>query len=240
MAFAKTIHFIKTCASIFIDFFTDLHCIECGANLEHGEYGVCQKCINDKNLFNRMLVQHKGNWIEKKLYGITRVQVASALMMYEKGTISQELIHRLKYSGYRKIAITLGHAIGNNIINNNRYGHIDYIVPVPLHHKKKTKRSYNQSEEIAVNIAEIIDAIVITDNLIRKTEGKSHASSSFEERIMSQGNFYVKDPDFFESKSILLVDDVFTTGSTIIDCCKAFNSVQNLTIYVYTASAVIV
>lgn len=240
MLFDKIIHFIQTCTNYFIDFFTDLHCIECGADLEHGEYGICQKCIDEKNLFNRMLVQHKGNWIEKKLYGITRVKVASALMMYEKGTVAQELIRRLKYSGYRKIAITIGHAIGNNIINNDRYGHIDYIVPVPLHHKKEIIRSYNQSEEIAINIAEIIGASVISDNLIRKNEGKSHASSSFEERIMSQGNFYVKDPNFFESKSILLVDDVFTTGSTIIDCCKALDSVQNLTIYVYTASAVIV
>ena len=49
--------------------------------------------------------------------------------------------------------------------------------------------------------------------------------------------FDIYDDAIFANKSVLLIDDVFTTGSTIIDCCRALSKSENIKIYVYTAAA---
>lgn len=214
----------------------DRRCLNCGAPLERGQYGVCPDCIQKLNLFNRLLIQTPNNILEKRLLGLTNIKVASALMMYEKGGVSQALIHELKYHGNRNIAITLGHAIGQNILNNPRYGKIDCIIPVPLHKWKKFQRGYNQSEEISRWIGEILNAPVVTDNLVRAHYRLSQTTKSAHGRSKVKNNFCLMNPSFFEGKNILIVDDVFTTGSTIIDCCKAFDSVRHVSICLYTAA----
>ena len=137
----------------------------------------------------------------------------------------------------RNIAQLFGRKISEHIITNNLYSHIDYIIPVPLHTNRIKQRGYNQSELIANKIAECLGSTVNSTNLYRAYDNPSQTHKSFTERQQNvKGIFALHDSTMFSNKTVLLVDDVFTTGSTIIDCCRALNQSPNIKIHIFTAT----
>ena len=143
----------------------------------------------------------------------------------------------LKYNNYQAIGSLLGEAIATQIKQNDRYPQIDYIVPLPLHPKRIAQRGYNQSELIAAEVARQLNILLETTNLYRKRNNESQTLKSAEERIKNVKDlFELHNPTLFENKTILLIDDVLTTGSTIISCCEALYKSNNIKIHIYTAS----
>ena len=212
----------------------DAHCRVCNKPLINGEVAICDDCLAELRLFDVPHLTTPHSFLDYKLEHIGRIRGASALMIYKKGGISQTLIHDLKYHGCRRYAQLFGHAIAMKITNNQIYSNIDYIIPVPLHKTKQRRRGYNQSTEVARIISHETGIPVSTDNLIRFRNTPSQALSDSADRLAFRYAFSVNNPELFNNKRILLIDDVFTSGSTIIDCCRALDSVPNLDILVYT------
>ena len=218
----------------------DRHCLNCGAALEIDEVAVCEHCKTTtlKELFASPMTKYEGNQLEERLMGLAPFESVTALMKFEMGTISQRLIHDLKYNNYQAIGSLLGEAIATQIQQSKRYTQIDYIVPVPLHHKRIAQRGYNQSELIAAEVARQLNVSLETTNLYRTRNNDSQTKKSLKERIENVKDlFELRDATLFEDKTILLIDDVLTTGSTIIACCKALYKSKNIKIHIYTASA---
>ncbi len=218
----------------------DPHCLACGAALEIDEKVVCKECRETTiaELFASPMTKYEGNPLEERLMGLAPFESVAALMKFEVDTISQHLIHDLKYNNYQAIGSLLGEAIATQIQQSKRYTQIDYIVPVPLHHKRIAQRGYNQSELIASEVARQLNIPLQTDNLYRTRNNESQTRKSLEERIENVKDlFELRDTTLFENKTILLIDDVLTTGSTIIACCKALYKSKNIKIHIYTASA---
>jgi len=93
---------------------------------------------------------------------------------------------------------------------------IDYLVPVPLSREKKNYRGFNQSEVIAKAIGWKYKNI-----LQRLRDTKSQAISNRSERITNLKNAFIIDPFYkIKDKNIVLIDDVYTTGSTLEECAK--------------------
>jgi competence protein ComFC len=92
------------------------------------------------------------------------------------------------------------------------------IVPVPLHAFKQNKRGFNQSALLGSNIAKKL-GLEYRDCLIRIINTKPQVSLSLPDRRTNiKGAFKLKDQSNLEGKSILLIDDVWTTGSTLKEC----------------------
>lgn len=214
--------------------FIDAHCKVCNRPLIDGEVAVCNDCLAELRLFDVPHLTTPHSFLDYKLEHVGRIHGASALMTYKKGGISQVLIHDLKYHGCHRYARLFGHAIAKKITDNQIYGNIDFIVPVPLHKAKQRRRGYNQSAEVAQIVSRETGIPVSTDNLIRFRDTPSQASSDISDRLAFRYAFSVNNPELFNNKRILLIDDVFTSGSTIIDCCRALDSVPNIEILVYT------
>ena len=230
--FNKLLKYIK---SVLID----PHCLACGAALEIDEKVVCNQCKNTTiaDLFSSPMLKYKGNIVEQRLMGLALFETAASLMPFEENTLSQQLIHDLKYNNYQAIGSLLGEAIATQIKQNNRYPQIDYIVPLPLHPKRIAQRGYNQSELIAAEVARQLNIPLEITNLYRKRNNESQTLKSAEERIKNVKDlFELHNPTLFENKTILLIDDVLTTGSTIISCCEALYKSNNIKIHIYTAS----
>lgn len=218
----------------------DPHCMACGAALEVDEEVVCNKCKSTTiaELFASPMTKYEGNPLEERLMGLAPFETVATLMPFEVDTISQQLIHNLKYNNYQAIGSLLGEAIANQIKQSKRYTQIDYIVPVPLHNKRIAQRGYNQSELIAAEVARQLNVPLEATNLYRTRNNDSQTKKSLEERIENVKDlFALHDTTLFENKTILLIDDVLTTGSTIIACCKALYKSKNIKIHIYTASA---
>jgi competence protein ComFC len=96
---------------------------------------------------------------------------------------------------------------------------VDFIIPVPLHPKRKKERGFNQAEIIAKELARI-KGIELGDKLLVKVKNvPPQTSLKVEERAKNvSGAFLITQKEKIKKKVVLLVDDVYTTGSTIREC----------------------
>ena len=99
------------------------------------------------------------------------------------------------------------------------------LVPVPLDRKKLKQRGYNQSEELAKELSKITNIPVLSDVLIKTKTTASQMKLNKEERQSNiQGAFTVQNPSEIEGKKVFLIDDVYTTGSTMEECANVLRT----------------
>jgi ComF family protein len=187
------------------------------------ENSICLEC--ELSLPKTMAWREKNNEIEKKFWGRLPVESASSYYYFHKGSKVQHLVHNIKYNGHQHAAVAAGKLYGKELQESNNYKNIDFIVPVPLHRRRQMKRGYNQSELLAKGISEFINAPVSVKNLIRAKKSESQTKKSAEQRIKNVKDiFTLRNPQLFEGKHLLLVDDVLTTGATLESCASALVS----------------
>jgi ComF family protein len=115
----------------------------------------------------------------------------------------------------------------------------DLIVPVPLHYWRLMKRRYNQAALIAVELGKLTGLAVDTSSLVKHKSTRPQMSFSGKERLKNiRGVFRVKKPEHIRGKRILLVDDVWTTGSTARECAKTLKAAGALSVDVVTVARV--
>jgi len=192
-------------------------CSACGENLVKGEEAICLKCIFNLPKTNYHL--QADNPIEKRFWGRTQIENATAFFHFQKGTEFQRLLHELKYKGNQKVGVVLGKYLGNELMLTEKFRSIDLIVPVPLHKNKQLKRGYNQSSCIAAGIGKIMQKPIDEKHLIRVIENPTQTKKSVYERWENtDGIFENTNTSVFKHKHVLLIDDVLTTGSTLLAC----------------------
>jgi ComF family protein len=130
----------------------------------------------------------------------------------------RSLIHLFKYSGMRPLAGTLSRLLDRALPIDDRY---DFIVPVPLHWRRRWSRGYNQAELLAREVAKR-RRIPVLDALHRRkaTANQAGLTSAGRRRNMA-GAFDPRAGIDLQRKRVLLIDDVFTTGATASACALA-------------------
>jgi len=214
----------------FFRLFFPKNCEACNANLIKGETTLCSDCLYEipKTNFHK----HEDNPLNRLFYGITKIKYSTAFYFFRKGSKFQILIHKLKYNGQKELGIELGRMAGREI-KNSFFEEIDIIIPVPLHPAKKRIRGYNQSEMICEGLSEITEKEYRDDILIRHVFTQTQTKKNLEERRKNVNSaFKVIKPELINKKHILLVDDVITTGSTLIACADELLKVENVTVSV--------
>lgn len=198
-------------------------CVTCGNRLVTQEKFLCIDCWLDLPVTNFHL--YSGNKVEQLFWGRVKIEQATALFSFSKGSNYQHLIHFIKYKGMKELGFETGKRLGILLSESAGFSSVDYIVPVPLHPKKEKMRGYNQSEWIAKGISESMKIPVSLDNLRRNLHTSTQTRKNRFERWENVENiFEATRPEEFEGKHILLVDDVVTTGSTLESC--AFQLLQ--------------
>jgi len=215
--------------NLFLDFIHLIYpnnCLLCGESLVKTESHICLFCLFSLPKTNYHLQQD--NPVEKRFWGKVKVEHASSLFYFQKGSLVQKLLHELKYRGNKEIGEMLGSHLGMELLQSPFYKDIDVIVPVPLHKNRYRKRGYNQSECIANGISSVLKKPVDTQTLIRAVETSTQTKKGvFERWENTNGIFALVDNEAFNNKHILLVDDVLTTGSTLESCAKTIVDGQN-------------
>jgi ComF family protein len=149
----------------------------------------------------------------------------------------QELIHRFKYGHRVHLCQPLGLLTVRALDGFRAEAAPDLIVPVPLHRKRLRQRGYNQSQLIGEVIGKQWRVPLEVGNLrrVRWTEPQT-TLDAVERRSNVRGAFAVQDPRRLEGKRVLLVDDVFTTGSTIRACAEPLREAGVAALFVVTVA----
>lgn len=187
-------------------------CPGCRNSMAFGENFICTNCLLN------LPIQDLGsnNPLEKTLLGRVRFESCFTLLKYSKGGIVQNILHNLKYSNRPDLAYKLGQLFAARIKKNNIELQCDLIIPIPLHRSKLRTRGYNQSAEFGKGIESSLNIPLRVDILQRTKKGTSQTKKGRIERLKSVTDLYdIKNEKFIVGKSILLVDDVFTTGATL-------------------------
>lgn len=194
-------------------------CIVCAQPLLQAERTVCYRCISQ--LEPSRYTDFRDNEIVQIFEGNIPILLATVGFHYHKEGILQELIFQSKYHYHREIGLILGRELGY-VLKNTPFKTVDFLIPVPLHPKKQRKRGYNQSEWIARGVGEALGKELRTDLLLRTAHTDSQTRKSRMERFANMKKaFAIKNKGDLEGKHILLIDDVVTTGSTLIACAES-------------------
>ena len=203
-------------------------CKSCWNKISKNQPPFCIKC--GKVLPGSVAAEHLCEDCSKKSYVFTR---AWSTGLYRG--ILKKCIHLLKYNKKVFMAAPLGKLMIEFMEHHLNIGNIDLIVPVPLHPVRLREREFNQSALLAEQISRKFDIPLSSNNLVRIRPTRSQTGLSGEERRQNtRAAFGIKNSSLFLEKQVLLVDDVFTTGSTVNECSNTLLQAGIDSIYVLT------
>lgn len=194
-------------------------CPVCRGKLHYHSNAVCPLCEITAPLTN--LWQEAENDMTRRLWGIIPIERAAALFWFVDGSPWRNAIHQFKYSGAWLTAYNMGRWFGGMLRQSGNFNDIDLVVPIPLHWRRRLARGYNQSEYIARGIAAELGVKMDSRTLYRRHYNHSQTTKHSAERWKNvEGIFHMRGSEKFADKHILLVDDVFTSGATIISAAQ--------------------
>jgi ComF family protein len=220
----------------FLDLFFPNPCLGCGKNLGAISDPICLSCefTLPKNPYHQQL----NNPIGEKFHGFVPIDFVYAFLNFDKKTITQKLLHALKYHNAPQLGFYLGRMAGYHLKEILPQNEDFCLVPVPLHYKKFKKRGYNQSEKIAEGMSEVLEIPVISDGFIRTKPTQTQTKKKRFDRFENvSGLFAVTKPELLNDKHIILVDDVLTTGATLAACAETLLTSLNVKLSVAVLAA---
>ena len=145
----------------------------------------------------------------------------------------------MKFKQREWISYKFGYALAKTVQKEYPDIKFDLVIAVPMSALSELLRGFNQSFEIADIVSKSIHTPLRSNILMKKPGIKTQSGLNRKERIENVKNaFYVKNSKHIEDKTILLIDDVFTTGSTINACAKALKKNGALAVYSATLATV--
>src|SRR5699024_9639622 len=177
----------------------------------------CTACLHHLPVIEKQQIAE--NLIKKRFYGRLSVHRAAGLLFYHKKGLSQHLIHQLKYHGDERISRFLGQWLTAKLKALHWAKTVDFVIPVPLHKKRKQKRGYNQVEGFGRAFAQQFKCQYADDVLIKTFNSRTQVfKNRFARTELKGGYFALKNRRKIKGKHILLADDIITTGSTLETC----------------------
>lgn len=208
-------------------------CCMCSKALTIQEKHLCTKCMHDlpRTNFHR----YEFNTMEQLFPGKTPIVRASGFFFHEKNSVYAAVIQHIKYHNMPLMGRWLAQKYAREIKESGFFNGIDYIVPVPLHKWKKMKRGYNQGEYIAKGLADELGIPLLTDLIIATKEHPTQTHKGIYERwLNTQGIYEARNLSRIEGKHVLIIDDVITTGATLISCAKTIANTPGVKISIAT------
>ena len=231
-----------------LDFFLPRTCIICEAVLYDDEKVLCGKCAGDVPhtyfwlLRNNPMADKFNGLIQEELVSALdegtapgrgeRYVYAAALFFYRADSEYRKITQAIKYHGRSDVGQAFGRMLGERLRSSSLFADVDVVIPIPLHWTRQWQRGYNQAEVIASGVADAMGIPLRCDILRRHKRTKTQTRLGIAEKARNvKGAFTTTDhcqpsdkagPEF---RHLLLIDDVFTTGSTMMACFTALRKI---------------
>lgn len=219
------------------DVFAPRTCPVCHNVLDTSEDYLCRACLAS---VPRTRFEEVGfNAFEQLFAGRVPVERAASYFFYERGSGYAGVLHDMKYRSLPGLAVWLGARAAREMEASGFFKGIEALVPVPLHPSKLASRGYNQSERVCRGIASEIGAPVLNAlEVAREHDTQTHKDAL--ERLKNVEGAYRLRKKFvkqLENKHVLLVDDVVTTGATMLSCARELKRCAGLKLSLFTIAA---
>ena len=214
----------ETCSAAFTPV-PDPLCLTCGRPVEPEQTGPCRTCESHRTSTG-------GDWA---------FDAARSAGIFE-GSLRLAL-HRLKYSGGESLGLPLGAYLANRVAGyelfpSEQVGAIDSVLAVPMHPLREHSRGFNQAALLAAPVAEILGVPLLPPKAVQRTRRRpAQVGLSQKARRRNLKDAFVVphgEVGRVNGRSILIIDDVFTTGATVDACAFALRDAGAARILVAT------
>ncbi|MBQ2400847.1 MAG: ComF family protein [Lachnospiraceae bacterium] len=172
-------------------------CMKCSKPLQDVEQEYCRDCESNRHYY----VQGKA--------------------LYEYGSVVTA-IYRFKYKGRKRYGEVFGEEMALYLGEYIQKIGADALVPVPVHPTRERRRGYNQAKVLAETIGNQLNIPVRSDLIRRTRKTKALKTLNPKERLNNLKNAFILDGNGVKLNTIIIVDDIYTTGSTIDAMAKVF------------------
>lgn len=198
-------------------------CSVCGKPLDLDEKFLCRMCL--MNMPRTHYEDIDFNPFEQLMAGKIPIERCASYFFYHKGDPYASILHDLKYRNMPTLGLWLTERATTEMLGSHFFDTIDAIIPVPLHYTKLASRGYNQSLYLAQGISRATGIPVVKAlKAVREHSTQTHKDAS--ERLLNTLGAYTAIRRYIpslQSKHVLIVDDVVTTGSTLLACATALH-----------------
>ena len=181
-------------------------CSACRKKITYIQEPVCKKC-------GQLIADERQEYCYDCSRKSHTYHSGKAVFVYQ-GVVKQSL-YRFKYGNKREYALCYGNEAvrlwGEWILSKQ----VDAIVPIPLHKKRQRSRGYNQAELFAKVVGQQLDIPVRTDVVFRTVNTAPQKNLDDRQRKKNLKKAFTISQNIVQLKKILLVDDIYTTGSTV-------------------------
>ena len=217
-------------------------CACCQRSLLPQEESVCLACLP---LLPRVRAEQPGNEVERRLFGRVPFQHATSFCYYAGSESFSHIIRQSKFDDRPWLNARMTRLFVRELqMSADASGvpgwpyDVDVIVPIPLHTLRLLSRGYNQSVAIAQELSRAWHLPLETRCLYKSRYTTSQVGLTGHDRLRhEEGSFAVRRPELLASRHVLLVDDVLTTGATLVAASDALlEAVEGVRISVLTLS----
>lgn len=232
-----TISIIRNIWDGILDLLYPPKCLVCG---DMQPKYLCSDCLSQITFINPPVCRRCGAPVQENepCHGCSQVELGfdSARSVGAYDGVLKEAIHQLKYSGHRVMAPILGGLIVDYLREQNAWlRRTSCIVPIPIHSSRLRSRGFNQSELLAVEISRVFALPMVGASLVRWRSNQPQVDLPLDKRHENvQGIFRVIRADSIAGRSVLLIDDVYTTGSTVDSAARVLREAGAREVHVLT------
>ncbi|MDY6916086.1 MAG: ComF family protein [Candidatus Cloacimonadota bacterium] len=211
-------------------------CINCNCRIYNSSEFLCSECKQQLTFLENNLCPKCGSPNKNNDCDICKnFHFHKARSVFPFNKTVRSLIHYLKYNEFIKIADYLAAYCFEYIQKYHPFPQVDIICPVPLYKVRKRSRGFNQAEKISSKIASYAGWNHIPNLLVRKKYTATQTKlSKIERNLNVRDAFELNSKYEIKDKNILVIDDVFTTGSTVNSIGKVLEKYGVSKIYVLT------
>ena len=238
---------LKRVKDKFLDvLYPEYSCYVCGRELEKPENHICSSCAREMHPIEGNKCRRCGmplvdgnqycDTCQRREYGFDMARAC-----YEYNSASRKIVTDLKY---RKKKFVVPFMATEMLLKLEEFGAMpDIIIPVPISRNRRKERGFNQTELIADEMSSITgDKLPVVNDLIEKVvDSVPQAQLSGAQRLNNlAGAFRLSRRESLKGKRVLIVDDVYTTGSTVNEVAKIVRKLHPDEIYVLTFAKTVI
>lgn len=208
--------------SFLVDMFFPPRCASCKRAVKSGDV-LCEKCKSFLTPIEPPVCNFCGKNVLECECETSYITLSNFAAVYEYKGAVRKAIHQYKFDGVHDLTSFFGEKMAQVVVREWDANTFDFVCCVPVTKDERKERQYVPSEQLACEISELLGLEYRPDALMKNVETQRQHTLGAAQRLTNLKDAFSA-RDFVRGKTVLLCDDIKTTGATLRECCKALEN----------------